>query len=252
MKNEAIFHRRGGWLHRQQPRTRRLVDEADATVTVFDNFSSGREWHLGEPLLGGNARRVATVRGDVKDRPALTEAMRGHDHVYHFASNPDIARAAREPDVDFWEGTYLTQNVLEAMRVSGVRRLTYASGSGVYGDTGHTPVYEDFSPLLPVSTYGASKLAGEALICAYRHMFDLSAVAFRFANVVGPNQTHGVAYDFVRRLRGSVVPADLGRRPAEQVLHPRRRRDRRHAAGGSGRLCRVLITSTSPPKITSP
>src|SRR5260370_30129175 len=52
----------------------------------------------------------------------------------------------------------------------------------------------------PISTYGASKLAGEALICAYCHMFDMHALAFRFANVVGPRQTHGVAYDFVRRL----------------------------------------------------
>jgi UDP-glucose 4-epimerase len=140
------------------------------------------------------------VQGDLKDLGALVDAMRGHDHVYHFASNPDIARAATQPDIDFWEGTYLTQNVLEAVRVCGVPRLTYASGSGVYGDVGATPAHEDYGPLLPISTYGASKLAGEALIGAYCHMFGLSALAFRFANVVGPHQTHGVAYDFIRRL----------------------------------------------------
>jgi UDP-glucose 4-epimerase len=86
------------------------------------------------------------------------------------------------------------------MRVSGVRRLCYASGSGVYGETGTRPVHEDHAPMLPISTYGASKLAGEALICAYCHLFDLHGLAFRFANVVGPHQTHGVAYDFVLRL----------------------------------------------------
>jgi len=174
-----------------------LLDEPAATVTIYDNFSSGRRWHLG---AAADNPRVSLVQGDLKDLPALTEAMHGHDHVYHFASNPDIARAATQPDIDFWEGTYLTQNVLEAMRVGGVPRLTYASGSGIYGDTGTTPVHEDYAPLLPISTYGASKLACEALICAYCHMFDLRALAFRFANVVGPHQTHGVAYDFIRRL----------------------------------------------------
>ena len=159
-----------------------LRDEPDAAVTVDDNFSSGRAWHL--PDVGPG--RLSVVRGDVKDLPAMTEAMRGHDHVYHFASNPDIAKAATQPAIDFWEGTYLTQTVLEAMRRAGVPRLTYASGSGVYGDAGTTPGHEDFAPLLPVSTYGASKLAGEALICAYCEMSGLAAVAFRFANVVGP------------------------------------------------------------------
>lgn len=174
-----------------------LLDEPGSTITIFDNFSSGREWHLGSAMTNPN---VQTIRGDIKDLPLLTDAMRQHDHVYHFASNPDIAKAVVQPDVDFWEGTYLTQNVLEAMRVNGVERLSYASGSGVYGDTGTVPVFEDYSPLLPISTYGASKLAGEALLCAYCHMFGINALVFRFANVVGPHQTHGVAYDFVLRL----------------------------------------------------
>lgn len=175
----------------------RLLESPDSVITIFDNFSSGREWHLGEAW---HSPRVRIVRGDLKDLPALTEAMVQHNHVYHFASNPDIAKAAKQPDIDFWEGTYLTQNVLEAMRVNGISRLTYASGSGVYGDTGTKPVFEDYAPLLPISTYGASKLACEALICAYCHMFGMHALAFRFANVVGPHQTHGVGYDFVRRL----------------------------------------------------
>jgi UDP-glucose 4-epimerase len=175
---------------------RRLVERGDE-VTVFDNFSSGRLWRLGETA---KSPKVAIARGDVKDLPILTQAMRGCEHVFHFASNPDIAKAVTQPDIDFWEGTYLTQNVLEAMRVSGAKRLTYASGSGVYGDTGELPVFEDYAPLLPISTYGASKLAGEALICSYCHMFGLSGAAFRFANVVGPRQSHGVCYDFILRL----------------------------------------------------
>lgn len=167
-------------------------------VTVFDNFSSRQRWHL---AAYKNDPRLNVVRGDIKDLPALTRAMAGHEMVYHFASNPDIAKAMRQPDVDFWEGTYLTQNVLDAIRVCGVKRLIYASGSGVYGEGGTFEFPEDHGPLLPISTYGASKLAGEALINAYCCMFGLTARAYRFANVVGPRQTHGVAFDFVNRLR---------------------------------------------------
>ena len=176
---------------------RLLADAATQSVTVFDNFSSGREWHLAHHA--GDSRLVV-VTGDVADLPHLTTAMAGSDVVIHLASNPDIARAATEPAVDFDAGTLLTHHVVEAMRVSGARRILYASGSGVYGDLGDLEVPEDHGPLIPISTYGASKLAGEALISAYCHMFDLTGCVFRFGNVVGPRQTHGVGFDFVRRL----------------------------------------------------
>ncbi len=174
-----------------------LTTAKDCNITIYDNLSSGKMWHLEEIH---SDKRLSIIHGDIKDIDALTSAMKGMDIVYHFASNPDISKAATQPDIDFWEGTYLTNNVLEAMRKTGAKRLLYASGSGIYGDTGSTEISEDHAPLLPVSTYGASKLACEALIVAYGHMFDLSASAFRFANVVGPHQTHGVGYDFVRRL----------------------------------------------------
>ncbi len=175
-----------------------LLGEGNAArVSVYDNFSSGREWHIDRHL--GDAR-FAVVRGNVEDLPALRAAMDGHDVVIHLASNPDIARAATEPDIDFWQGTALTQSVVEAMRVTSAKRILYASGSGVYGDLGTQEIAEDQPSLLPISTYGASKLAGEALIASYTFMFGLSGCAFRFGNVVGPRQTHGVGFDFARRL----------------------------------------------------
>lgn len=178
--------------------TRRILKDPACQVTIYDNFSSGKEWHLADQLANP---LLKIIRADLKDLPTLTEAMAGHDRVFLFASNPDIAKAMTQPDIDFWEGTYLTQNVIEAMRVNQVKKILYASGSGIYGDTKYLEVTEDHSPLLPISTYGASKLAGEALICSYCHMFDISGRAYRFANVVGPNQTHGVAYDFIHKLR---------------------------------------------------
>jgi len=176
---------------------RLLGEETTRRVTIFDNFSSGREWHYSHHR---SDPRFTVVRGDVKDLGALRSAMDGHEVVIHLASNPDIARAATEPDIDFREGTYLTQNVVEAMRQSSAKCVLYASGSGVYGDLGEVEAGEDHGPLAPISTYGASKLAGEALIPSYVHMFGLSGCSFRFGNVVGPRQTHGVGFDFLRRL----------------------------------------------------
>ncbi len=166
-------------------------------VTIYDNFSSGRSWHYEQHF---SDKRLAVVHADAADLPRLSAAMAGHDVIIHLASNPDIARAATEPEIDFYQGTLLTNNVVEAMRRAGVSQLLYASGSGVYGEPGPDPIREDDGPFRPVSTYGASKLAGEALIASYCAMFDLRACAFRFANVVGPRQTHGVGFDFLRRL----------------------------------------------------
>ena len=166
-------------------------------VTVFDNFSSGREWHVAQH---SDDHRLRVVRGDASDLDHLATTMAGSETVIHLASNPDIARAVTEPAIDFDAGTLLTHHVVEAMRKSGAHRILYASGSGVYGDVGELEADEDHGPLVPISTYGASKLAGEALISAYCSMFDLTGCVFRFGNVVGPRQTHGVGFDFIRRL----------------------------------------------------
>jgi len=197
MKPERYFIVGGAGFIGSHFTDRLLGDFSVKAVTLFDNFSSGREWHF-EPHL--RDPRFAVVRGDVKDIDVLTKAMRGHDTVIHLASNPDIARAATEPDIDFREGTFLSSNVVEAMRRSGTLSILYASGSGIYGDLGELEIGEDHGPVIPVSTYGASKLAGEALISSYCHMFEFTGRVFRFGNVVGPRQTHGVGFDFLRQL----------------------------------------------------
>ena len=177
----------------------RLLSEADTeAVTVYDSFQSGQEWHIAHHR---EDERFRVVRGSVEEIDKLTDAMAGHDVAIHLASNPDIARAATDPEIDFRAGTQLTNNVVEAMRRAETpRRILYASGSGVYGDTGQVEAHEDHVPMTPISTYGASKLASEALISAYTYMFDMTGLSFRFGNVVGPRQTHGVGFDFVRKL----------------------------------------------------
>jgi UDP-glucose 4-epimerase len=167
-------------------------------VTIYDNFTSGKEWHYAQHK---NDPRLHVIKADLKNAEQLTSALQGHDAIMHFASNPDIALAATNPSIDFVEGIYLTYQLIEAARINQVKRLIYISGSGVYGDVGTLPSREDEITMLPISTYGASKLGGEAFVTSYCHMFGLTACIFRFGNVVGPRQTHGVGYDFVNKLR---------------------------------------------------
>jgi UDP-glucose 4-epimerase len=174
-----------------------ILDRRLGAVTVFDNFLTGRREHFGARV---SSAELSIVEGDVADIQAVAKTVAGHDAVFHLAANSDIARAANEPLVDFDNGTRLTQSLLEAMRRTGVKRVLFTSGSGVYGEVPPVPVGEDFSPMIPISTYGASKLASETLISAYCHMFDMVGTVFRFANVVGPHMTHGVSHDFTRRL----------------------------------------------------
>jgi len=176
---------------------RLLTDKGVEKVVVFDNFTSRQESYIAELI---NDRRLEVVRADLKDLNAVESAMAGCGTVFHLAANPDIAKAITQPEIDFWEGTYLTQSVLEAMRQTGVARIFYTSGSGVYGEAPALDFPENYGPCIPISTYGASKLASESLIAAYCQMFGLYGRAFRFANVVGARQTHGVGYDFVRCL----------------------------------------------------
>ncbi len=177
---------------------RLLQAEGTESVVVYDNFTSGQRSYLPAETSEG---RLSVIEADLKDAERIREAMAGCDTVFHLAANPDIAKAITEPEIDFWEGTYLTQNVLEAMRQTGAARIFYTSGSGVYGEDPAVDFTEDHGPCIPISTYGASKMASESLIAAYCHMFGLVARVFRFANVVGPRQTHGVGYDFIRRLK---------------------------------------------------
>jgi len=182
--------------------SRLLKSGETETVVVYDNFTSGQRSYLEEAT---SDRRFSVVEADLKDVWRIREALVGCDTIFHLAANPDIAKAITQPDIDFWEGTYLTQNVLEGMRQTGASRIFYTSGSGVYGEDPAVDFPENYGPCIPISTYGASKLASESLIAAYCHMFGFVGRVFRFANVVGPRQTHGVGYDFIRRLKNDPV-----------------------------------------------
>lgn len=123
------------------------------------------------------------------------------DAVYHLAANSDIQKGGKEPDIDFNDTLMTTRSLLEAMRKHGVRNLFFASTSAVYGDMPDVELTETTGGIMPVSYYGGAKLASEALISSYTSMCDMNTVIFRFPNVIGPRLTHGVIFDFIRKLR---------------------------------------------------
>jgi UDP-glucose 4-epimerase len=168
-------------------------------VTVFDNLSVGRRAFIEAPLATG---RCELVVGDMLDLPALEAALAGHDVVVHLAANPEARWGLDNPRLDLEQGTIATWNVLEAMRRTHASTLVFASSGTVYGDTA-APCKEGDLGALPISLYGASKLAGEALVSAYCECFALRAYLFRFGNVVGPRGTHGAALDFLKKLEAT-------------------------------------------------
>ncbi len=168
------------------------------SVTVYDDLSSGNLDFIKGHLCKNNFR---FIRGDLLDSEQLRKAIAGHDVVFHLAANPEVRAGIQATDLDLREGPTATWSVLEAMRLCHVKKLVFTSSSTVYGDAGTTPVSEDYGPLVPISLYGASKVACEALIAAFCHLFDMQAWCFRLANVVGGRLTHGVIYDFINKLK---------------------------------------------------
>ncbi len=178
----------GSWL------VDRLLEDGCPEVRVFDDFSSGRREFLSHALSHPAFR---LIEGDLRqpDLQQLRPALRGVSQVFHLAANPDARRGIADPRIDFNLEILATFHVLEAMRLENVKRVMLASSGTVYGETPVMPLPEDYGPLLPISIYGAGKLASEGLVSAYAGTFGFQAWIYRFGNVVGPRTTHGVLKD---------------------------------------------------------
>jgi UDP-glucose 4-epimerase len=159
--------------------------------TVYDNLSAPN-------AVMPNGRCFGA---DVQSLDTLTRAMHGCDMVWHLAASSDIAVGNKKTDTDLKNNTIGTYNVLEAMRLNGIDKLVFSSSSTYYGS--QPPPWTEDTPPMPTSLYGASKVAGEALISAYVQLFGIQAWVFRFGNVVGGGMGHGVLYDFIHKLRAN-------------------------------------------------
>ena len=166
-------------------------------VTVFDNLSSGKKEFISHNM--GNSC-FSFVKADLLDKKVIGEEIRDHDVVFHIAANPDVRGGVDDPSMAE-KDIQATYNLLDAMRKTGVKKIVFSSSSVIYGETPAMPLPENYGPLLPISVYGAAKLACEGLISSFAHTFDLQGWMFRFANVVGIRGTHGVIVDFINKLK---------------------------------------------------
>jgi len=175
----------------------RLLDVGHE-VTVYDNLSTGLLQFL------ENARdfdRFRLVEGDLLDEGSLSEAIAGHEFVFHLAANADVRFGTEHPRRDLEQNTIVTYNILEAMRNHGIRKIAFASTGSVYGEATVIPTPEGAPFPIQTSLYAASKLAGEGMIAAYCEGFGFQSWIFRFVSILGERYTHGHVFDFYRELK---------------------------------------------------
>lgn len=174
-------------------------------VTTVDRIGREDAWVLGHI----NSSHFDHVKCDITNAEEFTEISKGADHVFHLAANSDIRSGGRDPSVDMNNTLMTTRSVLDAVIRNRIPKLFFSSTSAVYGDKRNVSLNEETGDLRPISYYGAAKLASEALIHAYSYMNGFDALIFRFPNVVGPRLTHGVIFDFVKKLKADPTRLEI-------------------------------------------
>jgi UDP-glucose 4-epimerase len=174
-------------------------------VLVIDSLIAGRKEIIAQHI---DSHKVRFLQEDLLGN-GWQGAIEGADRLFHLAADPDVRQSAVNPDPTMQNNVMGTYRVLEAMRIHDVPELVFTSTSTVYGDATIIPTPEDYTPLEPISVYGASKLACESLISAYCHSFGMKSWNFRFANIVGERSGHGVITDFIRKLRANPVELEI-------------------------------------------
>lgn len=229
----------------------RTLLSPDSKILILDDFSLGRREYLGN-LLGDSRVRVqecdVSSRGSLKTAMEMASAWGTVDEVWHMAANSDIPAGVEDSDVDFSRTFLTTYELLRACRNYDIRIFHFASSSAIYGDMGDTELHESIGPLLPISNYGAMKLASEAQISAAAEAHLERANIFRFPNVVGVPATHGVILDFVRKLKlnGRVLDVLGNGTQRKAYLHVSDLLDAMHAVRGSASPTKVQLVNIGP------
>ena len=176
--------------------------EAGHDVIVLDNFSTGQRRFLENALKHPNFNLVEM---DLLDFDKLKATIAGAEAVFHLAANADVRFGTNHPYKDLEQNTVVTHNVLEAMRMNGIRKIVFSSTGSVYGEASVIPTPEDGPFPIQTSLYGASKVACEGLIAAYCEGFDFQSWIFRFVSILGERYTHGHIFDFYSRLKSDAT-----------------------------------------------
>jgi UDP-glucose 4-epimerase len=170
----------------------RLID-AGAKVTIFDNLATGFREFVNP--------KATFVQADLLDQKAVDDAAAGKDFVFHLAANADIKEGLSHPRRDVEQNVIATQNVLEAMRKHGVKRIAFSSTGSVYGEHDVIPTPEDAPFPVQTSLYATSKVAAEGLLTSYAWGYGFRVYIYRFVSMLGPRYTHGHVFDFWKKLK---------------------------------------------------
>jgi UDP-glucose 4-epimerase len=186
--------------------TKRLLNDGYRVICI-DSLVLGKKENILQFL---DNRNYKFHELDISVKQNLTNILADItvDCVFHLAANSDIQLSGQDPAADY-RRTFLTSiAVLEYMREQNIKKLFFSSSGAVYGEKPGQILTED-TPLSPISYYGGSKMASEAFISSYAHMNDIDATIFRFPNVIGPYLTHGVIFDFIKKLRKDPAKLDI-------------------------------------------
>lgn len=177
-----------------------LVDrllEIGHDVIGLDNLSTGRIEFLTSAL---SHDKFEFYQAELEQADSIVRYFREVDLVFHLAANADVRFGADKPRIDLEQNTIVTHNVLEAMRLTKVKKIVFSSTGSIYGNCPVSPTPENAPFPIQTSLYGASKLACEGLIQAYCEAYNFQSWIFRFVSILGARYSHGHVIDFYRQL----------------------------------------------------
>lgn len=175
----------------------KLVKEG-VNTKVIDNLVTGKKENLSECLKQNN---FSFLEYDLNNLDGLEDHLDDVDVLFHFAADPEVRTGYNRPEDSFEQNIVNTFNLLQKIKQTKIKKIIFASSSSVYGDAKIIPTNEEYGPLRPISHYGASKLACEALVSSFCHNYDIEGVIIRPANVIGLRGRHGLIWDLVHKLK---------------------------------------------------
>jgi len=190
-----------------------LVDkllEINNTVIVYDNFDdfyTGKEQNIQHSLQN---KRFKLIRDDVLNYEALASAMNGVEVVFHEAAQCGIRYCIKNPQKAHNVNVTGTLNVLMAAKQTDVKKIVFASSSGIFGIPHYVPMDEKH-PTNPDSPYGVSKLAAEKYCQVFHEVYGMNVVSLRYFSVYGPRgRPDQVIYAFTATITKNGNPVIYG------------------------------------------
>ena len=174
------------------------LTDSGIEVKALDNLATGKISNLSKSK---DKKTFTFIKEDLNNTQEINRSLKDVKIVFHMAADPEVRTGFEDPGSSYRENVRNTFYLLEEIRKSNIEKLVFASSSAVYGDAKILPTTEDYGPLLPISAYGASKLACEAYVSSYCNNYGIKGCIIRPANVIGARGRHGVTWDFINKLK---------------------------------------------------